>query len=65
MILLILIYISHRKKKRVFPIPYVTMMFQALIEVYGRSKSYMIFSSNEEKEPCSLTHMHGLLLFVG
>ena len=33
------------------------MMFQALIEGYGRSKSYIEFSSNEENEPYSLTHM--------
>jgi hypothetical protein len=32
------------------------MTFQAFIEGYGGSKSYIKFSSNEQNEPWSLTH---------
>ena len=33
------------------------MTLQALIEGYGRSKSSVICSSNEQNEPYSLTHV--------
>ena len=43
---------------RVFQNPILhIMMFQALIEGYGKSKSYIKKISNEYNEPYSLTRM--------
>ena len=48
----ILIYIYYRKKMRGFQYPNLHIMpFQASIEGYGRSKSYINISSNEYMNP--------------